>query len=347
MRQLQPRDQAIVATAAHGAVLFGRDDWIALAVTGRDRIKFLHNMLTQDVTALATGGSALACLCDAQGAVVATLLLVVEPGRVVAWVPRRQAQLLQESLDKFIIADDVDLAVDDGLALLELMGPSAPQLAVSLSAAAPTPMPMPVQVSDATALVWSSTGGGAQDSPWGPALPTILWQLPRDELGTVAAALLEAGATAGSHAAREALRIAEGSAALGDDVADGSLPIEFGLKAAVSFRKGCYLGQEAIAMMTYRGQIRRHLCWVSARGPQYPEAGWQLRTSDGKRAGRMGSSVRDADGRWLGLAMVQRKAYTPGGALEASDGDLTCAVEVLGTTTPGVLDAKPAPTEAA
>ena len=334
MRQLQPRDHSVVQASRQTAALFGRDDLQALVVTGRDRLKFLHNMLTQDVHALASGGTALACLCDAQGAVLATMRLVVAEDRIVAWVPRRQVAALQETLDKFIIADDVELTLDDDLACLELVGPLTQDFESKALIAAPS------------AVTWSAEAGGGELSPWGPAQPAHWIQLPRDLMGDVAGALIDAGATAGSHAAREALRIAEGSAVLGDDIDDGSLPIEFGLHAAVSFKKGCYVGQEAIAMMTYRGQIRRHLCWVVSAGPPWPDAGWQLRTIDGKRAGRMGSSVRDADGRWLGLAMVQRKAYVRGGELVAIDGERSCPITVVSATVAGVLDPKVAAAEA-
>ena len=172
-------------------------------------------------------------------------------------------------------------------------------------------------------------------------------QLARADIGSVVGTLTSLGARIGCHAAADTLRILAGRPLLGTDVDDASLPLEAGLAAAVNYRKGCYLGQEAIAMMTYRGQMRRHLCWVSA-APETPAlgpglvpmagAGWALRTADGKRAGRMGSAVILRDGQSVGLAMVQRKAFAPNVELWATADDGSQArVRVLGTTAPGVF----------
>lgn len=341
MRVLSVRDQAIVDHARSGAALFGRDDWLPVVATGVDHRKFLHAMLTQDVKGVAEGSMRTTCLCDVQGAVEVAAVQVVLADRVILWTERALAPRLKDELDKFIIMDDLELAIDEDLALIQLVGPQALSLGASLGLPEVALGQWTAGVVGGEPVgVGQARIGGAPGSPAGDTLPCLLVSMSRDVLGDVAGAVLAAGAMPGSHAALDALRIATGWPLLGgQDVDDGSLPLEIGLKPAVDYRKGCYRGQEAIAMMTYRGQIRRHLCWVERDGAQLPEPGWNLRTVDGKRAGRMGTSVLSPDGRWLGLAVVQRKAYAEGAILkvESPGGDAT-TVRVVATTVPGVLE---------
>jgi len=332
-RILSDRDRAIAAAARTGCALFGRDDLLALRIQGGDRVRFLHNMLTQDIKGLATPGVARACWCDAQGAVLALVHVVQSEAHIALWTARDQAAALCEGLDRYVIADDVEVVIDDDLALVEAIGPAAEAISARLGVGAG------VWVGEAAGCAvvsWHATAGGGAESPRGVALPSVLMQCDRAQLPALAAAWMAEGAQPGSHAAREALRVAEGEARVGHDFAHGSLPVEIGRPEAVSFRKGCYLGQEAIAMMQYRGQPRRHLCWVAAADPTAaPGPGAPLYTTLGRKAGTMGSAVWDGDG-WLGLAMVQRKALVPD-ALLCSDPAGLPVLRVVATTVPGAL----------
>ena len=367
MRYLSARDQAILAHTQSHASLFGRDDLLPVVARGADRGKFLQAMLSQDILAVPMGGVTTACLCDAQGAIVAVAEVTVQPEAVILWTHRQSASLLLEGLDKFVIMDDVELTLEEDWALVELLGPTAPQVAAAAK------LPWPVAgltervsfssnpLADTEALLWASSAGGAAGSPLGSALPSLLIRVTREAQGGLVEALITAGAQVGSHAVREVLRVAAGQVLLAKDVTDGSLPLEVGLKGAVSYRKGCYLGQEAIAMMTYRGQIRRHLCWVTGEVGELPpsadaapQAGWNLRSADGKRAGRLGTCVMAGGSTWFGLAMVQRRAFAAGALLQASDDNgHTASVRIFETTVPGALDSAPtaapttAPTEGA
>ena len=338
-RVLSDRDGRALDAALQHAALFGRDDRVAVTVRGRDRVKLLHAMLTQEVKALPPWSVKPAALCDAQGVMLAAFSMVLEPERVVLWTDRPQGELLAATLDRYVIADDVEVALDEDLALVGLVGPEAPGVLAALGLALPdAELAAPVQIASKDAVLWQQVTGGRSGSPHGEGVPELLLSLQRDDLGDVVGALVAHGAAIGCHAAADALRVLAGVPLLGQDIDDGSTPLEAGLAATVSYRKGCYLGQEAIAMMTYRGQMRRHLCWVQATGSARPDVGWALRTPDGKRAGRMGTAVVLPDGRCLGLAMVPRKAYVVGGELvAASEGGETASVRILGTTAAGAL----------
>lgn len=350
VRVLSPADQRALDAALQHAALFGRDDQLPVVVRGQDRVKFLHNMLTQDVKGLAPGQVRPAALCDAQGGMVATATMAIEQDRIVLWVDRLQSQALAETLDKYVIMDDVELGVDESLALVGVVGPQAPDVLQRLGVTLPEPgQAIAASLGDVQVQLWRDVTGGGPQSPMGAGVDELLLSLARDDLGTLVALLTAHGATIGCHAAAEALRIFAGRPRLGIDVDDASLPPEAGLPATVNFRKGCYLGQEAIAIMTYRGQMRRHLSWVEPLGTPVPDQGWALRTVDGKRAGRMGSAVVLQDGRSIGLAMVQRKAFAVGAELVATGEDgASGRIRVLGTTVADVFvtpaAAAPAPT---
>jgi tRNA-modifying protein YgfZ len=138
----------------------------------------------------------------------------------------------------------------------------------------------------------------------------------------------------------DALRVQAGVPLLGQDIDDGSTPLEVGLWDSVSWSKGCYLGQEAIAMMAYRGKLRRHLCWVEPTTDALPSTGQLLRTEQGKRAGVVGTGFR-ADGRALGLAMIQRRAYERGAIVFAQTATDPIPLRVIGTTIADAFEADP------
>ncbi len=346
VRVLSPADQLALDAALQRAALFGRDDQVPVVVRGPDRVKFLHNMLTQDVKGLALGQVRPAALCDAQGGMVAAATLVTEAERIILWVDRLQSQALVETLDKYVIMDDVELGIDEGLALVGVVGPQAPAVLQRLGVTLPEAgQVIAASLGTVPVQLWQDVTAGGPQSPMGPGVAEVLLTLARDDLAALVPLLTGQGATIGCHAAAEALRIFAGRPRLGIDVDDASLPPEAGLPATVHFRKGCYLGQEAIAMMTYRGQMRRHLSWVEPLGSPVPDQGWALRTVDGKRAGRMGSTVVLQDGRAIGLAMVQRKAFAVGAELVATGEDgITGRIRVLGTTVADVFVTPPATT---
>lgn len=155
--------------------------------------------------------------------------------------------------------------------------------------------------------------------------------------------LVEEGETVAAplaDAVLRALRVQAGVPTLGADVDDGSTPLELGLWDVVNWKKGCYVGQEAIAMMAYRGKLRRHLCWARGTTAQLPSVGQQLRTPEGRRAGvvRMGYAAGDEV---LGLVMVQRRAYTAGATLFANDDGDGAPLQIVETTIENAFDADP------
>ena len=140
------------------------------------------------------------------------------------------------------------------------------------------------------------------------------------------AALLAAGAVAVAPEAAEIVRVEAGVPRFGAEMDTATMPAEAGIvEAAVSFTKGCYIGQETVARLHYKGKPNRHLRGLRLSGPAAP--GEPLRLGE-KEVGRLGSAVvSPALGR-IGLAIVRREAE-PGAELAVGEDGVTAQVVAL------------------
>jgi folate-binding protein YgfZ len=142
----------------------------------------------------------------------------------------------------------------------------------------------------------------------------------------VARALTAAGAVVADEAAAEVVRVETGRPRYGVDLDDGVIPQEAGLNArAVSFEKGCYVGQETVARLHFRGRPNRHLRGLRLSGPA--ETGTPLRKGE-RDVGRLASVVDSPTHGVIALALVRREAE-PGDTLTVGDGGLRAEVLAL------------------
>jgi folate-binding protein YgfZ len=260
---------------------------------GPDARDFLHRMLTQDVNGLPPGGAAHFALLTVKGHLVAEGQLLLLPDGVLLDVDPAAADDLRAQLTRMVIMDDVTLSDrTEAWRVLPLLGPGA-------AAAA--------EAHGAGLSRWVNKRRGV------PALDVLA---PAGDAGGLRARLVAAGAAALEEEDLEALRIAGGVARWGADMDGARLPMEAGLTAdAISFKKGCYLGQEVVARATARGQIQRGL--VLLRLPDGAGPGSRL-SVEGAEAGAVTSAAATPDGR-LGLAYL-RRAHWPAGTRLATDG---------------------------
>jgi folate-binding protein YgfZ len=139
----------------------------------------------------------------------------------------------------------------------------------------------------------------------------------------VRSALEAAGAVPVSEEAAEILRVESGRPRYGIDLDDKVIPQEAGLnERAVSFTKGCYVGQETVARLHYRGKPNRHLRVLELSAPA--ETGAELKLGE-KVVGRLGSVAISPRFGPIGLALVRREA-APGDDLTVGDGGMTATV---------------------
>ena len=245
-------------------------------------------MVTCAVQGLAAGEGAYGFLTGVKGRVLADLVVLVADDRLLLDLPAGSVGEVSDHILKYRIADRVELEAVE-TAVLRVAGPDAGRGLASLV---------------------GRLEGGLPAAPWGHRgveiagvrarlvrrgnVPVDAYDLrlaPAD-LPAVRDALAAAGAAAADAAAWEALRVAAGIPRFGLDFGRDHFPQETGLgEAGVAYDKGCYLGQEVVARIHYRGGVNRRLCGLELDGETVPVAGSEV-LHDGRSAGKTGSALR-------------------------------------------------------
>jgi len=232
-----------------------------LCLTGSDRARFLHGQVTNEVSALRPGEGCYAALITAKGRMQSDLniyclqeelLLDFEPGLTAA---------VSERLEKYIIADDVqivDMAPHYGL--LSVQGPRAGAIVTGLGLMAEQPV-KPFNFVKITETTWGElylmNHSRVGTSGFDLFIPTAA-------LGAIAEKLLVTAKSIGAvfcgWEAFETARIEAGIPRFASDMDESNIPLETGLEnGAISFNKGCYIGQEVISRIRTYGQVTKAL----------------------------------------------------------------------------------------
>ncbi|ABF87273.1 glycine cleavage system T protein [Myxococcus xanthus DK 1622] len=299
-----------------------------LRITGEDRASYLHGMVTQEVNNLPVGTAAYAAMVTVKGAMVADArILKREPDLLLDLEPGTGAKV-REFLDKYLISEDAELHEATGeLALLRLLGPRTEDV---LSAALGSPhAPLSHHAARTATLagqeVWLL--GSTAIEPHG----VDVW-VPRAGLEDAWRALSEAGAAHGlkplGFEALELLRVEAGVPRYGQDMVDTTIPLEANLANAISYNKGCYIGQEVIARATFRGHMNRKLTGLLL-GDADVAPGTELRRGE-KKVGWLTSVVQSpVAGQRVALGYVHRDSLEPGTELTLAAGPATVKVASL------------------
>lgn len=304
--------------AREGAAVIDRSALGKAEVEGRDRASFLHGMLTNDVKGLAPGQGCAAAFLDAHGKVMALLRVYALADRLLLELPAGLTQKTLLLLDKYLISEKASFEpVDDAYAILSVQGPKAGALLAGLAGQSLDLAPL--------AHVQASVAGQPvriiQRSEFG-ALPGFhVWTAPA-AADAIRAALREAGATPLEDDVAEILRVEAGEPAFPQDADESVLFPELGREDLVSYTKGCYIGQEVVARVKYRGHVNRALTGLRIEGERVPAPGAAVATAE-KEVGRITSAVRSpALGAPIALAYVRREHREPGQTVSVMiDGD--------------------------
>ncbi len=273
-------------------------------VTGPDAATFLQGQCTQDLRALRLGETAFALWLTLKGKVMGeSLVLKAEGDAWWLWSAHTSGAALAERLQEFLIADDVTIAVGGTeWAQLTLAGDLGEAW---LRAARADREPPPPGRAEAWGGGWLFSGRRGQERVWD-------WVCPAAETRVA-----EAGGML-TEADLRRDRLAAGVPAIPAEFGPDDLPQEAGLEAvAISFTKGCYLGQEVMARLQAMGRVRRKLVRVAGAGP-VPAAGAELRRA-GKRVGELRAAAEDGAG-WFGLAMINLLGLDGGAEMEVDGG---------------------------
>jgi len=285
---------------------------------GRDHARFLHRMLSNDVKKLSPGQGTYATFLTAQGHILADLLLYCAEDCFIIDTDADLRDKALTGLSRYIVGDKVEMAPLE-LYALAFQGPRArPLLEKTLHIELPAMQEFnhfptnyaghPVRVVRASSTgeegyeVW--VGARGLEAVWGAACG----QAPT--YGTLPCGF----------EALESLRIEAGIPRYGQELAEDTMPLEAGLYKALSFTKGCYIGQEIVERTRSRGHVNWKLVGLRVDSVTPPIAGEKL-TSEGKEIGEVTSAcISPTLGKTLALAYVRREVSEPGAKLNLPSG---------------------------
>ncbi len=313
-------DLSLFLSAVQGVLHSRPIAW--LRVTGPDAAPFLQGQCTQDLRPLRDGQSAEALWLNPKGRILGESLVLrsAVPGQDCWWLwsAHTPGDSLRTRLEDFIIADDVTVSAEDAAwEQVTLAGPAAEAwLREALAGEAP-PAPgawLPL----GGGLLFAGRRGLPQVWDWLRPAPPSAPASPQPPPGLGDLSLV----------ALHRARLAAGVPAIPGEFGPQDLPQEAGLETvAVSFNKGCYLGQEVMARLHAMGQVRRRLLRVAGPGPA-PAAPLELRQND-KRVGELRATADDGHGGWIGLAMLQLLGLDPAAPLLTADQHTVHALDPL------------------
>ncbi len=289
---VSPRERSALA---RGAIVHLRTGEARFALTGLGAVPCLQGLVTCDVAKAADGTRLFGALLTAKGMIITPL-----------WIARRSAEhlIVEAPVAAASALEDVFARslpprlcrwerIDAATAGYGLYGPAA-----GTSVAAPP---------GALAAVVRGVAGFDGD-------------VALDAADALMASLEGAGAVRASHALMESCRIAAGIPALGAEIDERTLPQEVGLEAldGVSYTKGCYVGQETVARIHFRGHPNRRLALLLLDA-EPGEPPLDLR-ADGRSVGRLASAAwnEDLDG-WIAQAVIRREVED-GATITTGDG---------------------------
>jgi folate-binding protein YgfZ len=286
-----------------------RSELALVRVTGDDRASWLNGQVTNDVRQIAPGTSVYALAVNVRGKVMSELWVVDRGAELVVLMPESTREAVLAGFEQQIIMEDVTLATEPAARVVSLQGPLA---AEALEASG---------LLGYEAYAADELGhGGLLLITSEPELSGVLAQL-------VAGAETVGGGEVGDDAF-ELARVRSGRPRFGRDFGQQNYPQEAGLKRlAVSFNKGCYLGQEVVCTLENRGKLTRQLVRLQQLDGSAPEAGAELRDGEGASPGKLTSVVLEPrSGRALALGYVKRAQTAPGTELHAG----AARMQVLG-----------------
>jgi len=258
-------------------------DWQALLVTGEDAENFLQNLLTNDVKAAQSGQAQLNAFCQAKGRILAIFWLIRHGNDFVLLLPADQADFLLQRLTMFKLRSKVDITVMTDCLVLAL--------------------PSNDEHADISAKI-------------GDALTIAL--LPAKDVDRTLTQLHQAGLTQQASHCWQQVMVRNGYPMIFAASRERftAQQVNLDLAGGVSFRKGCYPGQEVVARLHYLGEAKRRLFVGEVASTELPLPGTDVNNADGEVAGQLVQACRLNDGRslvqiTLKLTMAEQTLYLP------------------------------------
>ena len=284
-----------------------------IAVTGKEAVQFLDGMITNDMKTLVDGSQMTAAFPNAQGRLVAVVRVLRQGDRFLFETEGSTRERLYQNLFRFTFAGDFFVEdLSDQFSYFELFGPTRdiyhPEVGGTFAGA-----------------MAFEAGHGAS------------YFVPGDQAGRFCEFLVRRnGCVAVDDELYETLRIESGVPKFGVDIDETTIVPELGLDEMISYTKGCYVGQEIIARIHFRGHVAKQLSGLICEGdspqqaePRSPEsASMELTSVDGKNAGRVTSQTfSPLLTRTIALAFVRYDYLSEGTELRLAE--RKCTVKTL------------------
>jgi folate-binding protein YgfZ len=304
-------------------------------VVGEERASFLHAILTNDIASLGVGQGCYALFLTPQGRLIADLDVLTMADAFLLGVDGALTGAVAQKLDQMIFAEQVQIEdASAASAQWHLCGPEAAGLLASIAGVEDHPVPVEQLqgMSDYDHLpirIGGHDGRIVRISPTG--LPGYDVYVPAAHAAALRGLLVDAGAIDLPSGVVDALRVEAGIPQFHADMDETTIPIEAGLESrAISFEKGCYVGQEVIVRVMHRGhgRVARKLVGLTMSGPTAPPVGRHI-YSGGREIGRVTSSVLSpALNRPIALGYVHRDFQEPGTTVELQGEDVPASAVV-------------------
>jgi len=261
-------------------------DRTLIRVTGNDRSAFLHGQCTNEVKKMRMGDSCYAAFLDPKGKMRGAAHIICLADAYLLDYPAILSPLLEGSLKKYIITEDVTIEnVSEAFGELTVQGLQAGKLTEHFQKLGVT-------------VIKNQTLG---DQSFKMIIPVTQMDKFIDKCMNFGAEIISADTL-------EVIRIETGVPKWGVDMDENTIPIEAGLeKNAISYDKGCYIGQETIARIKTYGHVNRHLVQLGLEGDRVPILGEKIRFNE-KDVGHVTSCVKSVRiGKALALGYVRRE----------------------------------------
>ncbi len=301
-------------SARRHAALIDRADRGRIVVSGVDRATYLQGLLTNDIAALRAGQGCYSAYLTPQGRMIADMH-VYELGDVILLTTTGDVKdTVLSKLDQFVFAEDVQLGdVTATFAQWAVVGPRAGVVLASLLGISETALSAMAEHGN-TRTDWRATPAiVTRTSDAGESGFDIYVEAAQSE--ALRSALADAGVPLVDDIVAEAIRIESGVPAFGRDMDAETIPLEAGIEhRAISFTKGCYVGQEVIVRVLHRGhgRVARKLVGLRLDGDRVPAADTAIQSGD-KQVGEITSSTwSPALKASIALGYVQRDFIAPG-----------------------------------
>ncbi|HEX3876914.1 MAG TPA: glycine cleavage T C-terminal barrel domain-containing protein [Bryobacteraceae bacterium] len=281
-----------------------------IVARGRDRARLLHNLTSNEVKKMTPGSACYAFLLSPQGRIQADLyLLCFEDHFLIDTEPELREKVLQH-IKRYIIADQVELEdVSESTACLGIEGPGAAAVLAGAGASVP---------GDYAHLAWNSaTIAGITLT----GQPGVRIYSPQADSAAVSTKLEAAGAKPVTMEDARIVRVENGKPRYGEGISDRSLPQETQQMHAISFTKGCYLGQEIVERIRAQGHVNKKLVRLEIAAKQPPAAAAKAE-SNGDAAGEIVSAVYSPQsGAVAALAYLRTQFAEPGAKVQVEGHD--------------------------